>query len=84
MYIGLAVLVALLLLCLLSKSVRKQFKFLTFPLLLIIGGCLAYYLVTGNSPLAIPGMINDYFGDPQLQDEPSHKYYQDPKRYKLD
>ena len=82
MYIGLAVATALILLCLLSKSIRDQFKFLLVPLLILSGACLTYYAITGKPPTQIPETISSYFNEPQLQDEPSHKYYQDPeKRY---
>ncbi len=82
MYIGLALATALILLCLLSQSIRDQFKFLLVPLLILSGVSLAYYAITGKSPTHIPGDLNSYFSEPQLQDEGSHKYYQDPdKRY---
>lgn len=82
MYIGLSIAAVLILLCLLSKSIRDQFKFLLVPLLILSGVCLAYYAITGKSPAQIPKTISSYFNEPQLQDEPSHKYYQDPdKRY---
>ncbi len=83
MYItGLSIITALALLCLLSKSVRNQLKFLVVPLLTLSVASLAYYAITGKPPTQIPGDINSYFSKSQLQDEPSHKYYQDPdKRY---
>jgi len=80
LYIGLSIFIVLALLCLLSKPIRDQFKFLLLPLLICSGICLGYYIITGKSPTQIPSEINAYFGDPHLQDEPSHKYYQDPEK----
>jgi hypothetical protein len=68
----------LVLLFLLSKSLRNQFKFLVVPLLIFSGACLVYYIITGKPPGQIVSDINGYFSKPQLQDERSHKYYQAP------
>ena len=80
MYIGISIATVFILLCLLSKSIRDQFRFLLIPLLILLGACLAYYGYTGKSPAQIPRAISNYFNEPQLQDEASHKYYQDPAK----
>ncbi len=82
MYIGLSILTVVILLCLLSESIRKQFNFLLVPCLIISGICLGFYAITVNSPTQIPGYIIGYFSDPQLKDEASHKYYKDPITHK--
>lgn len=79
LYIGLSILTVLALLCLLSKQIRNQFKFLLLPLLILSGICLSYYAITGKSPTHIPADINGYFNDPHIQNETSHQYYQNPK-----
>jgi len=81
MYIALSLLTVFILLCLLSKSLREQFKFLLLPALIISGICLGYYAITGQSPAQIPGDINAYFAQPQTHKEPSHKYYTDPEKH---
>ncbi len=69
MYIGLSILTVVVLLCLLSKSLRKQFSFLLLPLLIISGISLGYFVITGRPPTQIPGAINAFFSDPQLSEE---------------
>lgn len=78
MYIGLSILTIFILLFLLSESIRKQFKFLLVPSLILSGICLGYYAITGNPPTQILSDINDYFSDPHITDEASHRYYKDP------
>jgi ABC-type transport system involved in multi-copper enzyme maturation permease subunit len=79
LYIGLSILTVLTLLCLLSKQIRNQFKFLFLPFLILSGICITYYVITGNSPTHIPGDINNYFSNPHVQNEMSHQYYQNPE-----
>ncbi len=82
MYVGLAILLLLIMLCLISGSLRGQLKKGGILLLIFAGLGVGYYFVTGKSPSGIPGEINRYFSDPQLQEEESHRYYKDPsKRY---
>ncbi len=77
--VGLVILVLLVLLCLISDSLRGKLKKGVVPLLIVLGISLGYYVITGKSPSSIPGDINRFFSDPQIQDEPTHKYYRDPE-----
>ena len=80
MVIGIAIVVILTFLCMRSDMLQGQLKKVVKVLLgaLVLGG--VYYLLTGNSPLAIPGDINSFFSDSQVKDEPSHIYYSDPEK----
>ncbi|MCF8055076.1 MAG: hypothetical protein K9K37_00360 [Desulfocapsa sp.] len=79
-YVGLmGVVVLLLLLALISQSVRDQFRKGVIPILILTGLGLGYYLITGKSPSQIPGDINRFFSDPHISEEASHRYYKDPE-----
>ncbi len=73
----LAVAFLLILFLLLSASFREQLKKMMSPFLMFLVIGLIYYLLTGNSPFQIPSDINDYFNDPHLSEETSHRYYKD-------
>jgi hypothetical protein len=80
--LGLVLLLLFVLLYLTSESLRTQVKKGLTLLLIGLGAGLGYYLITGESPTKIPGNINEYFSDPQLSEESSHRYYKDPvERY---
>ena len=76
--VALAILALLILLCLISDSLRGQLKKGVVPALVVVGLGLGYYVITGKSISNIPGDINRFFSDPHIQDEPTHKYYRDP------
>ena len=73
----LAVAFLLLMFLLISASFRERLKKMmpTVIGILLIG--LLYYLITGNSPFQIPSDIIEFFDDPHLSEEASHKYYKD-------
>jgi len=76
--VALAILALLIMLCLISDSLRGKLKKAAVPMLIVLGLGLGYYVITGKSLSSIPGDINRFFSDPHIQDEPSHKYYRDP------
>lgn len=80
MYIGIAVVVIVVFLSLSSDVLQGQLRKGAKVLLGLLALGLCYYFFTGDSPLTIPGDINRYFSDPQLQDEPSHLYQMDPEK----
>ena len=80
MYIGIGIVVIVVFLSLRSDVLQGQIRKVVKVLLGALAIGLGYYFLTGNSPLTIPGDINSYFSDPQLQDEPSHIYYRDPEK----
>lgn len=82
-YIIVGLLVVVAILCLSSASLRGQLKkgAMILGIVVVLGG--AYYLITGNSPLDLPGDIIGYFDEAHTQQEADHLYYKDPdKRYK--
>ncbi len=79
-HIGVVIVVVFTFLCLRSDMLQGQVKKMVKVLLGIVVLGLGYYLLTGISPLEIPGRINSYFSDAQLQDEATHKYHRDPEK----
>lgn len=80
--IALSIAVILFLLVSRSEMLQGQLKKIVTFLLVLAGLGVGYYLFTGDSPSHIPGNIKRFFGDPQLQDEATHRYYKDPdERY---
>ena len=80
MYVGLALVALFAVLCLISESLRDQSRKMVTLLLILIGIGLGYYVITGKTPSKIPGDINRYFGDSQVEEEVIHNYYRDPTR----
>lgn len=78
-YIGIGLFVLLAILTLTSSTLRGQLKKGIILLLIILGLGGGYYFITGNSPSDILADINRFFNSSPTNQEPSHKYYKQPK-----